>query len=291
MPPRRAGVSHRIRRRRRTSMGWTGSIGRSNCCACEAASRVLGFWRRAMRRVISLYLPHWPSDRLRRTRREFAARDKPLVTAMMQGQRRILASVDDAAARLGLSVGMTVTHAQSLIPDLTVVECHARGRRGGAVSACALVHQIFAVGDARSAGWRVHRCRGLSASLSRRGRAAARPLPAARRRKASPPRPRSPTRRAAPGRWRAMATRRLSRRAAPPKRSRAFRSPRFGSQTRPSPRCTMSGSNAWRSSPPSRAPACACVSAAMSCCGSIKLLAAPRKRLPSLIPPMCRALN
>ena len=75
-----------------------------------------------MRRVISLYLPHWSSDRLRRARREFAARDKPLVTAMMQGQRRILASVDDAAARLGLSVGMTVTHAQSLIPDLTVVE-------------------------------------------------------------------------------------------------------------------------------------------------------------------------
>ena len=28
-----------------------------------------------------------------------AARDKPLVTAMMQGQRRVLASVDDAAAR------------------------------------------------------------------------------------------------------------------------------------------------------------------------------------------------
>ena len=75
-----------------------------------------------MRRVISLYLPHWPSDRLRRMRREFSARDKPLVTAMMQGQRRILDSIDEAAARVGLSVGMTVTHAQSLIPDLTVSE-------------------------------------------------------------------------------------------------------------------------------------------------------------------------
>jgi hypothetical protein len=40
---------------------------------------------------------------------------------MMQGQRRILASVDDAAARLGLSVGMTVTHAQSLNTEFTVV--------------------------------------------------------------------------------------------------------------------------------------------------------------------------
>ncbi len=39
----------------------------------------------------------------------------------MEGQRRILASVDDAAHRAGLSVGMTVTHAQSLVPELCVV--------------------------------------------------------------------------------------------------------------------------------------------------------------------------
>ena len=49
------------------------------------------------------------------------ARGKPLVTALMHGQRRVLASVDDAAARLGLTHGMTVTHAQSLVPDLCVV--------------------------------------------------------------------------------------------------------------------------------------------------------------------------
>jgi protein ImuB len=44
------------------------------------------------------------------------------VTATMQGQRRILASVDAAAAQLDLASGMTVTHAQSLIPDLTVID-------------------------------------------------------------------------------------------------------------------------------------------------------------------------
>jgi hypothetical protein len=74
-----------------------------------------------MRRVISLFLPRWPSDRLRRVSRDLPARGKPLVTALMHGQRRILASVDDAAARLGLTCGMTVTHAQSLVPDLCVV--------------------------------------------------------------------------------------------------------------------------------------------------------------------------
>ena len=39
----------------------------------------------------------------------------------MHGQRRVLASADQAARRLGLEAGMTVTHAQSLIPELTVV--------------------------------------------------------------------------------------------------------------------------------------------------------------------------
>ena len=74
-----------------------------------------------MRRVVSLYLPRWPTDRLRRKSRDAPARDKPLVTAVMQGQRRVLATVDEAAERLGLAFGMTVTHAQSLVPALLVV--------------------------------------------------------------------------------------------------------------------------------------------------------------------------
>lgn len=75
-----------------------------------------------MRRVISLFLPRWSSDRLRRKSPDIAARAKPLVTAIMQGQRRVLASVDEAAERLGLSCGMTVTHAQSLVPDLCIID-------------------------------------------------------------------------------------------------------------------------------------------------------------------------
>jgi len=44
------------------------------------------------------------------------------VTALVQSRRRVLASVDEAAASAGLSPGMTVTHAQSLVPDLTVFD-------------------------------------------------------------------------------------------------------------------------------------------------------------------------
>jgi protein ImuB len=75
-----------------------------------------------MRRVVSLFLPHWPSDRLRRKNPDLSRRDRPLVTGAVHGQRRILASVDEAARQLGLIPGMTVTHAQSLVPDLVVVD-------------------------------------------------------------------------------------------------------------------------------------------------------------------------
>jgi protein ImuB len=90
--------------------------------ACAAVNRIHGLWRHAMRRVISLFLPLWPSDRLRRQGKDAPPLDKPLVTARMEGQRRLLASVDKAAIRCGLDCGMTVTHAQSLVPDLTVVD-------------------------------------------------------------------------------------------------------------------------------------------------------------------------
>src|SRR3954451_13987642 len=75
-----------------------------------------------MRRVVSLFLPRWPTDRLRRKNPDLSGRDKPLVTVAAQGQCRVLASVDETAERLGLSRGMTVTHAQSLIPGLIMMD-------------------------------------------------------------------------------------------------------------------------------------------------------------------------
>jgi protein ImuB len=47
---------------------------------------------------------------------------RPLVTACPDGQRRVLASIDDAAAKAGLKPGMTVAHAQSVVPGLVVVD-------------------------------------------------------------------------------------------------------------------------------------------------------------------------
>jgi protein ImuB len=73
-----------------------------------------------MRRVVALFLPTFPTDHIRRRNGGTPARNLPIVTAMQEGNRRVLASVDDAARKLKLACGMTVAHAQTLVPDLIV---------------------------------------------------------------------------------------------------------------------------------------------------------------------------
>ncbi len=71
-----------------------------------------------MARVISVVLPMWPVERLRR--RDGAPSDRPLVLADRVGNRRVLTAVDAAAAGLGLAPGMPVSKAQALVPDLRI---------------------------------------------------------------------------------------------------------------------------------------------------------------------------
>jgi protein ImuB len=44
----------------------------------------------------------------------------PLITAIQQGNQRLIAAVDKAARRLKLRPGMTIAHAQSLMPNLNI---------------------------------------------------------------------------------------------------------------------------------------------------------------------------
>jgi protein ImuB len=74
-----------------------------------------------MRRVVSLFLPSWPTDHLRR-RKGGPPRDEPFITVVQEGSRRILASVDATARCLGLRPGLTVAHAQAMVPSLHIVE-------------------------------------------------------------------------------------------------------------------------------------------------------------------------
>ncbi|MCW4589188.1 DNA polymerase Y family protein [Gluconacetobacter entanii] len=87
-----------------------------------------GDWRR----VVSLYLPLWPTDRLRkRLGTNAPAPECPLVLAGREGRRRVVLSVDLAARRLGLRPGTPVAKAQALHPDLLIMDADPDGDRAG----------------------------------------------------------------------------------------------------------------------------------------------------------------
>ena len=82
-----------------------------------------------MRRVASVYLPHWSTDRLRRKTAksppdggDALSSNVPLVTAIPDHGRRIVAAVDSGARTLGITRGMTITKARSFAPDLAVID-------------------------------------------------------------------------------------------------------------------------------------------------------------------------
>ncbi|MFS3137188.1 Y-family DNA polymerase [Gluconacetobacter sacchari] len=90
-----------------------------------------GDWPRAgLSRIVSLYLPFWPTDRARK-RPGAPAPDAPLALAGRAGRRRVVLSVDLAARRAGLRPGTPVTKARALYPDLTVLEADPQGDRDG----------------------------------------------------------------------------------------------------------------------------------------------------------------
>jgi protein ImuB len=72
-----------------------------------------------MRRVVSLFLPTWPTDRLRRKLGTSAPPPEvPLVVAGRDGRRRVVTAADRAAGVAGLRPGMPVTQARALVPGL-----------------------------------------------------------------------------------------------------------------------------------------------------------------------------
>ena len=75
------------------------------------------------KRVVSLFLPSWSTDRLRRTMGANApSLDAPLVLIGHEGRRRVVLAADQAARREGLKPGMAATKAQALIANLIVMD-------------------------------------------------------------------------------------------------------------------------------------------------------------------------
>ncbi|AZO68017.1 DUF6504 family protein [Mesorhizobium sp. M6A.T.Cr.TU.016.01.1.1] len=76
-----------------------------------------------MPRVVSLFLPNWSTDRLRRKLGDVSPPpDRPLVTVGRHGNRRLVTATDRAAFEAGLRVGMPATKAQALVQGLVAME-------------------------------------------------------------------------------------------------------------------------------------------------------------------------
>lgn len=74
-----------------------------------------------MTRVVSLFLPTWSTDRLRRKAGDAAPpREAPLILIGREGSRRLVMAADAAAQAAGLYVGMPAAKAQALVPGLIV---------------------------------------------------------------------------------------------------------------------------------------------------------------------------
>ncbi|TPJ37172.1 DUF6504 family protein [Mesorhizobium sp. B2-8-3] len=74
-----------------------------------------------MARVVSLFLPTWPTDRVRRKAGNAAPpAEAPLVLIGRDKSRRVVLAADAAALAAGLRPGMPVTKAQALVPGLAI---------------------------------------------------------------------------------------------------------------------------------------------------------------------------
>jgi protein ImuB len=80
-----------------------------------------------MTRVVSVFLPTWPTDRFRRGLLGASLPpDRPLVMVGNDGPRKVVSAADIAAHRVGIRVGMPAAKAQALVPDLTVADAAVR---------------------------------------------------------------------------------------------------------------------------------------------------------------------
>ena len=83
-----------------------GPDGSLNSSAARRANALILNWKPAMRRVVSLYLPTWPTDRLRRRLgKDAPPAEVPVVMIGRSGRKRLVLAADAAAQALRLLSG------------------------------------------------------------------------------------------------------------------------------------------------------------------------------------------
>ncbi|WGF87626.1 DUF6504 family protein [Marinivivus vitaminiproducens] len=79
-----------------------------------------------MQRVVSVFLPTWPIDRLRLP---VEPSPRPLILAGARNGRRVVTAAAPSALRRGIRIGMPVGQAQAMVPDLDMRPADPRGDR------------------------------------------------------------------------------------------------------------------------------------------------------------------
>src|SRR5580693_316420 len=81
-----------------------------------------------MRRVVSLYLPTWPTDRWRRRLgKDAPPAEVPVVLVGRSGRKRLVLASDAAAMALRLKPGIAATQARALCAELVVQDADPAG--------------------------------------------------------------------------------------------------------------------------------------------------------------------
>ena len=80
---------------------------------------------RNRRRILSLWLPRLPIDRIKRTHGSAAPGEEPSIVVARQNNALQISALDDAAARLGLSIGLPLANARAIAPQLRVFDADA----------------------------------------------------------------------------------------------------------------------------------------------------------------------
>jgi protein ImuB len=76
------------------------------------------------RRILSLWLPRLPTDRIARALSRSGApdSDQPRIVVAKQGNALVITALNDAAARLNLTVGQPLANARAICPDIEVFD-------------------------------------------------------------------------------------------------------------------------------------------------------------------------
>jgi protein ImuB len=81
-----------------------------------------------MPRVVSIYLPKWPTDRIRRMGGAGAPPvEQPMVLINRVGSRRTVMAADAAAVKLGLRPGVAASKAQAMVAGLLMLDIDISG--------------------------------------------------------------------------------------------------------------------------------------------------------------------